>query len=126
MASTAKPKSRSGDVGGYKFINVSLSNDDKERLATYADEMGESLAVVFDLVSEGYKVSISLDSKHDSFIASLTDNNPKSSFHKYILTGRGTTALDAIASLCYKHYLLAEGDWSRLPFSDSVEKSRFG
>lgn len=112
--------------GGYKFLNVSLGVSDKERLSQAT--FGESYPIdgCTSLLLEGYKLSFSYDSKNHSFICSLTDNVQDSAFFKHILTGRGSSAVNAWLSVCYKHYVLAEQDWSAIAAPNMESYGDFG
>lgn len=100
--------------GGYKFLEVALSSTDKERLSALDGEAEFPLTGLGGLIEQGYKVSFSQDSRNQSYIASLTDNNPSSAFHKHILTGRGESATHAWVALCYKHFYLAAENWENI------------
>lgn len=100
--------------GGYKFLEVALSSLDKERLSALDGEAEFPYTGIAAFVEQGYKVSFSEDSRNNSFIASLTDNRQDSPFFKHILTGRGGTASHAWVALCYKHFVIAQEDWSNV------------
>lgn len=100
--------------GGYKFFEVPLAAADKERLTSIDGEAEFPFTGIGALVEQGYKVSFSEDSRNNTFIASLTDNRADSPFHKHILTGRGDTVGQSWVSLCYKHFYLANEDWTNI------------
>jgi hypothetical protein len=100
--------------GGYTFINYTLSSDDKKKLAVLAASDAFPLALIGDLVAEGYKFSLSYDAQNGSFVATLTDTREDSLFHKHMLSGRGSIAINAFNSLCYKHLAIADGDWATI------------
>lgn len=113
MATKKGTKSNGGNsFGGWVFVNVTLSSDDKKRLADCVAANRYPLALVGDLVSAGYKVSFSLDSKNNSYICSISDTREDSPFYKHILSGRGANALNSWYAVCYKHIAMADGDWS--------------
>lgn len=76
------------------------------------DEGGEfTLEALFDMVSQGYKISIREDRQTKSFLAAATDDGAGSGSRGYTLTARGGTPQKAFASLMYKHYVIFQGLW---------------
>jgi len=126
MAKKASARNEDNRFGGYRFINVSLDKTDKERLAELLHSDTYPIEGLSGLCEEGYKVSFSYDSKNHSHICSLTDVDEGSPFHKCILTGRGSTALNGWLSACYKHFVLAEGDWEKFGSREESGSSGFG
>lgn len=96
----------------FRFINYDLSKGDKDWLRAADCEAEFSAEMVEDLVREGYKFSLSLDARNQSFVASLTDRAEGSSFKNSCLTGRGASPSAARHALLYRHFHLAGGDWS--------------
>lgn len=115
-----------GNFSGYRFISYDLNQADKEWLATH-DVIGQfPLSLIDDLVLDGFKVSFSEDAKNNSFIASATDKRESSSHRGAILTGRGSTTINAWISLCYRHYILSECDWGFFDASSQGLSDEFG
>jgi hypothetical protein len=128
MAEGPKQKKQKGTPNGkpdFRFINYDLSKADKEWLASADLDAEYPLALVCDLVAEGYKFGLSFDDRNQSYVASLTDRSESSTFYNSCLTGRGATALDAWCSLAYRHLHLAQGDWTMFNQSGNREPSRF-
>lgn len=126
MARAKKGSSNDRSFSDYKFINVHLVKADTEWLekADLSHELG--IERVLGLVQEGYKFSLNEDPKNLSFVASLTDKRPGSPSANHILTGRGATPIDAWYALAYRHYMLAEADWTNIMSEASGDSSRFG
>jgi len=120
-----KTKKGAADGKDFRFINHSLSKKDADWLAAAELDTEFPLASVSDLVTAGYKFSLSLDARNHSFVASITDREAGSDFHNACLTGRGATPLDAWYSLCYRHLVLAQGDWSFFSESGDEPPARF-
>lgn len=98
--------------GGFSFITLRLSSDDKAWLEA-ADCPNEfPPAQIFDLAMEGYKFTIKEDQKNNTFVASLADVREGSETYKRILSGRGSTPLNAWHALAYRHTVVLQGDWS--------------
>lgn len=104
-------KGKSPDYGGYTFLNVGLSTDDKTRLAETDRSVEFPLESILDMVLEGYKFTIREDVKNNTFMASLTDIRPESPTYKVILSGRGSTAINAWYALAYRHVVLLVDGW---------------
>ena len=126
MARSKKRGSDGGSDSGYRFINVHLVKADEEWLSACDPNTEFPLSLIFDLVSEGYKVSFNEDVRNASFVCSITDTRSDSSFHKHILTGRGATSADSWLSLAYKHFQIAERDWHNIASENAGDPSRFG
>ena len=103
-------KGKSG-FGDYWFVEVRLSEEDKQTLETREWTDHEQFDSIRGLVAEGYKFSLNEDSKNQSFIATLTDNREGSAAYHGILSGRGATPFNAVCSLLYKHYALLGETW---------------
>lgn len=109
----------------YAFINYRLSKQDIDELGTMDVEAEFPLNSIFALAEQGYKFSLNLDAKNNSYVASLADQDPHSDFNKHILTGRGATALDAFYALMYRHFYAAQQDWANIAVQDKVDNRRF-
>lgn len=119
-------KSGKTAFGDYSFIDYALSARDKEWLGA-ADLAKEfPLERVVDLVSVGYKFSLSPDFNNMSIVATLTDKQENSPTFKRILSGRGATTLDAWYSLAYRHFVVAKEDWTAFLAIGEGDDSRFG
>lgn len=117
---SAGVKKKSDLYGGFSFITVRLSEDDKAWLdaADCADEF--PLSQLFSLAEEGYKFSLKEDAKNNTFVASLADIREGSDSHRRILSGRGSTALNAWFALAYRHNVILSGDWSSVSSEATV------
>lgn len=110
----------------FRFINISLTKTDQERLQALADTDEYAPELIFDLVASGYKVSVNEDTKNNSYVSSISDVRPDSPHYGYILTGRGSTAFNSFLSVCYKHYAIAEQDWSEFIHQSETGSGNFG
>lgn len=114
MASKAASKTKLGapKFGDAKFINYSLSVEQKAELkkAVFTAEDMESL---FDKVTEAdYKVSLSYDTYNSCFACFITPKGEKHQNAGLILTARGSTCLKAFKQAMYLHYQLFAEDWT--------------
>jgi len=121
-----KEKKSNGSFGDYIFIKHELAKADTGWMeaANLAEEY--PLERMFDLVSEGYKISFSPDFANMSIICTATDKQENSAFYKHILSGRGRTPIDAWYSLAYRHFHFSQGDWSVFSTPDNKSGNRFG
>ena len=96
----------------FRFINYDLTAKDRAWLAETDLSVETPVQAMFEEVEQSYKFSLSYDAKHSCYVASLTDRGEASAFSNACLTGRGQTPADSIASLWYRHIVLAQRDWS--------------
>lgn len=109
----------------FRFINYDLTGDDKLALEALDLDAEFPLTLPCDFAMEGYKYSLAHDARNHCFIASLTDRVEASAFENSCLTGRGATPLDAFHSLCYRHLVLAQGDWSFFGDGEAEDAGRY-
>lgn len=119
-------KSKNGTSKEFRFINHDLDSKDKEWLEACDLDTEFPLTSLSDLVEAGYKFSLSNDVRNNTFVASITDRDEGSAFYNACLTGRGATPVDAWYSLCYRHLVLAQGDWAFFSEPGKRGTSRFG
>ena len=95
-----------------KFINYTLSKEQKDELKAtelsieYADD------ILVKLTEANYKVTFSYDDFAECFAAHVV---PKGTEHKnagFILAGRGSTPLKALKQAAYMHWQIFDEDWS--------------
>lgn len=125
MARASKSKSAATGRSSYKFINISLTAEDKRALSSGELVGTLSLELMFDLVSSGYKVSLNEDTKNACCVCSITDTRTDSPFYQYILTGRGSNPFNAWLAAAYRHFVLAGEEWGSVSIPDSDGGSDF-
>lgn len=95
------------------FVNIPLTEDDIERIASddwSCDDLWQAVSV---LVENSYKLSFSPDFEHHCVIASITGRKGADANEGYSLSARGPDIDGALRALWYKHTVLCEGDsWS--------------
>jgi len=109
----------------FRFINHTLTTEQKNDLRSMDSSIEFPAEMVDALVGEGYKYSLSFDERNQSFVAAITDRDTASAFYNACLTGRGSTADNARVSLLYRHFHLAQGDWSALTTASGHDVSDF-
>lgn len=99
----------------YSFVNVSLSQADKDAVEAWALENEPDFPIVIDdLLYGNYKLSLSWDDYNDCYTASLTCRSETDVNTGLILTGRSSTAFQALAVVLYKHVVYFDsGEWER-------------
>lgn len=123
---SGKAAATGGVFGERKFINYRLDDADKAWLASCDLVQEFPLQRMFDLVAEGYKLSISPAVEGRSSIVSITDTEQSSPFYLHTLSGFGANPLDAWYALAYRHFTKANGDWAVLGGVSTGDTSRFG
>lgn len=112
MANYPKKGSNSNGFVPAKFVNYSLSAEQKKELKAteltleYADD------IMTKLTEANYKVTFSYDDFGECFAAHIV---PKGGQHKnagFILAGRGSTPLKALKQAAYMHWQIFDEDWS--------------
>jgi hypothetical protein len=117
-----KSKSDEQKKPAFRFLKSDLSKSEKEQLWAMDTEAEFPLNGILDLVLEGYSVRISRDEYHQCFTASLVDTSKGSPFENTCLTGRGAAPADAWHSLAYRHFHLAEEDWTYFVRDDTPDR----
>lgn len=106
----AKPKQPG--FGDIKFINYSLSDEQKRELKATpytAEEFSDDLDRV---TNSGYKVSFSEDEYNQCASVFFTPKDAGNVNKGLILTARGSTMLKAFKQAMYLHYKLFEENWT--------------
>lgn len=93
------------------FINIHLTDADKEKIAASASDPQGIMDNLAGLLFEGYKVSLAYDVKSGAIQAVLTCWNPDSAHFGYAISSRHPEAIVALDSLLYKHFDLAAEQW---------------
>lgn len=111
MARKVSGKQANSPFGKSYFARVSLTTEDEKRIKELQAAGRLSLAEVGDLVLEGLKFSLNCDRNHHAVVASFSYKTGTEGDETAILTGRGSTPANAVASLLYKHLYLTDGSW---------------
>lgn len=106
---------KSGGAGksqfGVEFVNIDLATGDVERIKQNMPDDAVVMAGIERLALDGYKVSISYDDKHSTFIASLTGSKECACVDNrgLCVTSRGPSMAAACAVALFKHHEVCEG-----------------
>jgi|SRR5215831_4567322 len=95
----------------FEFVNYDLTESDKTLLRKANPSAEQVLGGIASLAKEGYKVSISWDSRSDCVQAFLIGAAKACPNYGFILTARAAGAHKALASLFWKHSSVFDGVW---------------
>lgn len=110
------------------FVDVVLSDEDRERVKALA-EQGE-----FDLwqymknwIEDGYKLSISPHNRGDTVIATLTGKSPDCVNLGFSMSAFGPGMEQALVALAYKHEIVCEGGvWANQSYTTRQQLTLWG
>lgn len=121
-----KPKAKPSENNWLGFVEIELSHEQKVALSDsdrYADV--DPFKLIVDFLDDGYKFSLTEDTAHGCFIATVTGKAEHCPNAGYSLMGRGGSAAQAIIVLAFKVYELAQGGvWSN--YGGSTQRSVIG
>lgn len=98
----ATPEPASPIKPPFRFSKVELSASDKEALRAMRWESGELWDEMVELTHIGYKVSLSYDEQHHTYVASMTCKSPLRIDFNCCMTSRHSTPTGAVATMLYK------------------------
>lgn len=104
---------KSGEVEWGGFVNVRLSEGEKESFTVWLQEEGAYFwNLLTDTVAQGLKFGASWDADNDCFITTFTGCGVLGDESRFCLTARAGSFEEAAALLVYKHVVVAAGDWA--------------
>jgi hypothetical protein len=106
------PRQTTPKFNDAKFINWSLSVEDKASCKAWLNDFGELDDALQSLVSADYKVTMSYSDFNHCYTASIVPTGEKNVNKGYILTGKGSTTLKAVKQALYIHFMIFNQDWS--------------
>lgn len=113
MSRAAKPKTQSRpSFGDSKFINYSLSDEQKKELKAMPYDAEAFLSDLDRVTNSNYKVSFSWDDYGQCFACFWTQKDPKHANAGFVLTARGSTVLKAFKQSLYLHHNLFDEVWA--------------
>jgi len=110
--SNKKPPTPNNGFLPAKFINYTLSKEQKDELKATEFSLEYADDILVKLTEANYKVTFSYDDFAECFAAHVV---PKGTEHKnagFILAGRGSTPLKALKQAAYMHWQIFDEDWS--------------
>lgn len=97
--------------GGFKpaqFIDVPIDSDGARELQALVEADEFPLELQISLQSDGYRISAGKDKRSDGYRCSLIRDSEGDT---YMLSGWGSTPINAWFALAYKHFVLLGGEW---------------
>lgn len=108
------PVARTAKQPDIKFLNVELGESQKSACGHWIASQPDIWAIMDGLISEGYKVSHSIDKRTGAHMATITDRRENSQFADHCFTIRGRDYGTALLRLCWVHTCYLDGDWSNI------------
>ena len=96
----------------FSFVNISLNDKEKAQLKSQPFTLDDLDNAALRLSQEGYKISLSYDSKHNCYSAFLFPTATCQSNKGLMLSGKGSTPVKALKQLFYGHYVQLREEWS--------------
>ena len=100
---------------GTEFVNVRLDANSRPIVEQWVVDNEPELGTMIEaLVSDGYKLSLNLDTRHDCFICAFTGTDENRENRGLCMTSRASTAMEALWVGLYKHYVVCDGgSWGK-------------
>lgn len=105
------------------FISGQMTVEEKASFREYKMSDAEVAKGIFNLNDDGYKLSCGYDKNNDSVFASITNRGGHADYVGFSLSAHAKSPEIALRLLLFKHYVIAEGDWS---FWDMEDADDFG
>lgn len=96
------------------YLNFTPTAADKTALRDFLASGGQPLDWLVNVLSNGYRMSVSLDTYHAAFSASLYDTDSQRNTAGWNLAQRADDPYSAITRLLFVHVELLEGNWLSL------------
>lgn len=107
------PKTETKQSEWRGFVDVKLTQDEKEKFAAWDVQDGDLWVFMADSIASGHKLSLTYNKQNDQYVASFTGQQEKGSNAGLTLSAYAKDWYDAIRVLVFKHAVLLEADWSR-------------
>jgi hypothetical protein len=95
------------------FINIRITDEQKEEFQTWAAQEGERLWDYIDeLLGDSMKIGMSYDRENECVIVTFTGSIPSTLMDsRYVMTTRAGTLSECLQLAVWKHVILLRGDW---------------
>lgn len=95
-----------------KFINFDFDEATKKQFKVWRDKNRGQLSELVDkLVDSSFGISCKVDSWGGGCAAYIQSSDPKSPVAGWVLSGRASSASNAMLSVMYRHLVVFQGDW---------------
>lgn len=110
---TQKRKTRSNPVPEVNFLNVKLSDSDKEAIHAANPSPGDQLTDLVRIVESGHKVSFTYVDARNNVTCSITSQPAGNPPVRTVVSSYGPDVETAFKVACYKFFVVTQGgDWS--------------
>lgn len=117
----AKAKVMNADGG---FIECELDEEERGLCRQWITSGEQLLEIMQQLCDDKFTLKVGYEPRNDCYAAYISghwvQNKPDA---KWTLSGRGSTASNAIRQALYKHYEILKGDWSEHKTGVSRERN---
>lgn len=105
-------KEISNDRKQAQFVNFDLDEATKAKFKQWREKQVVHLADLVDkLCDSGYGISAKPDSYSGGYASFITPLDPKNPLAGWILSGRGSSASNAMLGALYRHLVIFQGNW---------------
>jgi hypothetical protein len=106
------------------FLNLRLTDEHKVLFDTWHEASQQTVGTLLDdAMIDGIKVSLAYDTENECYIATFTGSLIPAHNTRYAASSRAGTYWEALALMCWKHFVLAEGNWfDYLPHSGTFKR----
>lgn len=109
-----KPVKSQGTVeGNGQFINYTFNEVEQKTFKAYRDglEISEFNERIEGLLDKRYNLSVKWDTFNECYSCFIIEPKGDDGAQSHILTGRGRSAVSAIAGALFRHYDVFQGVW---------------
>ena len=92
-----------------EFVNVSLTAADKESVKVWTGKTDLIVEYMLKAITDGYELKQAWNMKTNTYMAYMSTSAGEGVNAGLMLTGIGSTPLNALASLLYKHFTIFKG-----------------
>jgi hypothetical protein len=97
------------------FKDFRLTAEQLEGFGLFDTDDDDLMDLIQVSLAEGYKVTLTYNGQSDTYNCAMTCNAEKHKNQGYTMSAFAPTAYMAMKLLMYKHAVLLEGDWDKIP-----------
>jgi len=97
------------------FKDFRLTAEQLEGFAAFDTDDDDLMDLLQTTLVEGYKLTLTYNGQSDTYNAAMTCNAEKHVNQGYTMSAFAPSAYSALKLLLYKHAVLLEGDWNKIP-----------
>ncbi len=108
----AKPNPKTASEEKPKYVNFDFDEATKAEFKSWRTKNWAELPLLIDkLVDSGFGISAKPDSYGGGYASFIVPQDPKNRNFGWILSGRASSASNAMLSVLYRHLVVFQGDW---------------